>query len=416
MVNERRLMALLRWMSAGGESTDLAELERSFGLPLETLLVETVAGPPRLAAAASPAALRRAEEWMTLCRARGITVLMCEDVPEFAALPQPPLLVFLRGQLGTAPRLSVVGARAASHHGLRNTRRLCGAVAAAGVPIVSGLARGIDAAAHAAALECGGVTVAVLGSGLDECYPPEHAALLERIIETGAAVSEWPPGTPPLPHHFPRRNRLLVALGKALLLVESRLRSGSFTSVRWAADLGREMLVLPGPADAPQSEGPVQLLREGATAVTEAEHILEALSVAGGVSGAVVPHGSKSFSAVQQRLLGILGAEALDLDALVRVSCEPPGSVLAAVLGLEMAGAVQRDDWGAFSVRGASEQRAVVDAEIQHEVQCDSGRDEDQEALQSVAETDAQGGAQVVPAGNAGDEVHHNEERQEQCE
>lgn len=416
MVNERRLMALLRWMSAGGESTDLAELERSSGTTLECLLEEKVQGSPRLAAAASDAARRRAEEWIHVAAARGMCILGCEEVPEFAALPQPPLLVFLRGQLGRSPRLSVVGARAASHHGLRNTRRICGAVAAAGVPIVSGLARGIDAAAHAAALDSGGMTVAVLGSGLDECYPPEHAALLERIIESGAAVSEWPPGTPPLPHHFPRRNRLLVALGKALLLVESRLRSGSFTSVRWAADLGREMLVLPGPADAPQSEGPVQLLREGATAVTEAEHVLEALGVAAGAPAASVPDEAPSFSAVQQRLLGILGAEALDLDALVRVSCEPPGSVLAAVLGLELVGAVQRDDWGAFSVCRRSEQGAVVDAEIQHEMQCDGGRNEDQEALQSVAEPDAQRGAEIVPARHAGDEVHHDEERQEEHE
>jgi DNA processing protein len=414
MVSDARVLALLRWMSVGGEAAQLNELERSFALPLEQLLQETVTGPPRLAAAASSAARAQAEEWLERCRFLGINVDLCTHVPEFAALPEPPLLIFSRGNIGVAPRLAVVGSRAASAHGVRNTRRLCSAVASAGVPIVSGLARGIDAAAHQAALDAGGVTVAVLGCGLDECYPPEHERLLEHILEQGGVVSEWPPGTPPLPHHFPRRNRLLVALGTALLLVESRLRSGSFTSVRWAADLGKEVLVLPGPADALQTEGPMQLLREGATAVSEPDHILEALGL--GIVGAAPITGERlsALTALQQRVLALLGGEALDLDALVRGTCEPPGSVLCAVLNLEHAGLVARDDWGAFSACAKSEQGAVVDAPAQDEVDGDGGQHKNRESLQSVAQPDAQGLREILAAGDRCDQVHHDEQRQEE--
>jgi predicted Rossmann fold nucleotide-binding protein DprA/Smf involved in DNA uptake len=138
MVSDARVLALLRWMSVGGEAAQLNELERSFALPLEHLLQETVTGPPRLAAAASSAARDQAEAWLARCRFLGINVDLCTQIPEFAALPEPPLLIFSRGNIGAAPRLAVVGSRAASAHGVRNTRRLCSAVASAGVPIVSG--------------------------------------------------------------------------------------------------------------------------------------------------------------------------------------------------------------------------------------------------------------------------------------
>jgi DNA processing protein len=325
---------------------------------------------------ADPGLEARIDDLLSRLAAAGFVVDPGPAWPGFAALPDPPLVVFRRGKpYAPGPHLTVVGARAATAYGLRTAERLAGAVAAAGVVVVSGLARGIDAAAHRAALEVGGRTVAVLGSGPDVPYPPEHAELFAAIGEQGTLLTEHLPGAPPLARHFPRRNRLLAALGDAVWLVEARLRSGSLTTVRWAADLGRDVLVTPGPVDSPTAEGPLALIREGATAVGALEHLLSALGMepspdrTSARTPAEAPFGRRSsfadaratpqepprpstgvLSAVEERLLALANGGAVDLDELVRRGGDAPSTVWTAVLALEARGLLRRaEDGRSFS-------------------------------------------------------------------
>ena len=173
--------------------------------------------------------------------------------------------------------MAVVGSRAASDSGRRLTRRLSRDLAAAGCVVVSGMARGIDGQAHEGALDVGGRTDAVLGTGLDVIYPPEHLDLYERLLETGRIWSEFVPGTQPLPLHFPRRNRILVGLAHALVVVEGNERSGARSSVDHALDQGREVMAVPRDPSHPGAELPNRLLKEGARPVTSADDVLEAL-------------------------------------------------------------------------------------------------------------------------------------------
>ena len=199
--------------------------------------------------------------------------------PRIAALRDAALLLAVRGDpkaLGGA-FAAIVGARRATAYGLAVARRLAADLAAHGVGVVSGLARGIDAAAHRGALEAGGCTVAVLGCGPDRVYPPGHERLAEEIVGRGAVVSELPPGAPPFAYHFPLRNRLISALSEAVVVVEARARSGSLITVEHAAEQGREVLAVPGPIDAPESEGPNRLLRDGVAPALDAGDVLRAI-------------------------------------------------------------------------------------------------------------------------------------------
>ena len=422
MVSAERMQALLCWQAANGTAVDLAELERKRGRPLEWLLQTECAVPARLLDARSSEAAAWAVATQERCAELGITIMAGEDAPVLARLPIPPLLLYVRGDMQAGASLGVVGSRTASAYGLRTTERICSELAAGGITIVSGLARGIDAAAHRAALEAGGRTVAVLGCGLDIAYPREHRSLMEEIANNGGLLSEWPPGVPPLPHHFPQRNRLLVALSSALLVVEARIRSGTFTSVRWAADLGCQVLVVPGPVDAPLAEGALQLLRDGATPVGNAAHVLEALGIATaeqaaapGLARGLSPAQSTMLSAQETRVLALLGAECLDLDEIVRGLAEAPGSLLATLMSMELRGLVARDDSFAWRALRLPE-RAVTDGEVEHPVQDQGDADEHDHSCDEVAQPMAQGNAHAVAPGDCSDEVHHQEERKEEQE
>ncbi|HPR64780.1 MAG TPA: DNA-processing protein DprA [Thermoanaerobaculia bacterium] len=194
-----------------------------------------------------------------------------------ARISDPPLLLFLRG---TFPErdltLAVVGGRKASPYGLQAAAAISADLGRSGIHIVSGLARGIDGAAHRAVLEVEGVTTAVLGSGLDRLYPLEHGKLAEAILDTGGAIlSEYPPGTPPLPHHFPRRNRIIAGLSRGVIVIEAGLRSGSLITARLAVEENRDVFVVPGSIFQPSFAGSHRLLREGAILVTGSADILE---------------------------------------------------------------------------------------------------------------------------------------------
>jgi DNA processing protein len=202
-------------------------------------------------------------------------------------IPDPPSdLLYARGdhvaEALAAPTVAVVGARACSGYGAQVARMLARDLAAAGVTVVSGLARGIDGEAHRGALDADGRTVAVLGCGIDRDYPAAHAELARRIAETGGILSEYEPGVEPAPWRFPARNRIIAALADAVVIVEARSRSGALITVDLAMEIGRPIYAVPGEITSALSEGTNDLLRHGwATALTSALDVLEALGIEG---------------------------------------------------------------------------------------------------------------------------------------
>ena len=228
-------------------------------------------------------ALTLSRRRVTLAAAMSTTIrpLSCDD-PRYPArlaelTPAPPL--WIRGAVDDddALAIAIVGARRATPYGLEVAARLAGDLAARGVTIVSGFARGIDSAAHRAALDAGGRTIAVLGCGVDIIYPPENARLADAVETRGALVTQFPPGTAPLPYHFPTRNRTLAALALGVVVVEAAERSGSLSTAGFAADLGREVFAVPGKITSPTSAGVHRLLRDGARLVEDWTDVVQEL-------------------------------------------------------------------------------------------------------------------------------------------
>ncbi len=261
--------------------------------------------------------------------------------PLLRSLPDPPLALYVRGRLPQGPCVAVVGTRRPSGEGVEVARRMAADLAAAGVCVVSGLARGIDAAAHRGALEVQGATVAVLGCGIDRVWPADHADLCEAVASQGAVISEYPPGTPPLRHHFPARNRILAGLSQAVVVVEARERSGALITAEFALELGREVFAVPGCVLNPRSRGPHQLLREGAHLAESAEDVLSVLGLPSRRSSTPAPPPESAS------LLELLG-EPSHLDELVRATGQSAAAVSAALLALEVRGLVRRLPGGRY--------------------------------------------------------------------
>ena len=261
----------------------------------------------------------------------------------------PPAL-WLRGSLEPSnSALAIVGSRNASAAGLKFTRRIAAALGEAGLIVVSGLARGIDSAAHEAALATG--TVAVLAGGLDVIYPPENAKLHAAIAEKGLLVSEMRPGSVPRAEHFPRRNRIISGLSRAVIVVEAALRSGSLITARYAGEQGRDVLAVPGSPLDPRSEGTNRLIRQGATLVTSADDVLEALGSMAPNSGAFLREPDEEIFSTpaasiaerdRERILSLLSPTAIGVDDLIRESGLPAASVLGILLELDLAGRIVR--------------------------------------------------------------------------
>ena len=203
------------------------------------------------------------------------------DDPDFPVLLKeifdPPLVLTIRGKLPQPvfPAIAIVGSRRASRYGLSQANHFARELASSGIHIVSGLARGVDAAAHRGALDAGGSTLAVLGCGASITYPPEHETLSAQIENSGAILSEFNLNSLPLPHHFPRRNRLIAGLAQAVLVIEAARKSGSLITARLACEYGRDIHVVPGPVDRSGSWGTGRLLRDGAVPVLTPEHVME---------------------------------------------------------------------------------------------------------------------------------------------
>jgi len=262
--------------------------------------------------------------------------------PLLAAIHDPPPALFLRGdgEPATLARaaVAVVGARACSAYGRSVARSLSRDLAAAGLVIVSGMARGIDGEAHRGALEAVGTTVAVLGCGVDRDYPAAHAELARRIGERGLVVSEYEPGVEPAPWRFPARNRIIAGLCSATVIIEARERSGALITADFALEEGREVLAVPGEITSALSDGTNALLRLGATPVTSAGDILELFDLAPSLPKPA------ALGETAQALLERLRDGALTADELVRVSGIDPAQVSAALIELELARSVALED------------------------------------------------------------------------
>jgi DNA processing protein len=272
---------------------------------------------------------------------RGIVVRSSGDAgyPEaLHDLPDPPPVLFASGALTTldAPVVAIVGTRQATAYGERVTREIAGALARAGACVVSGMARGIDAAAHRAALDAGGRTAAVLGTGVDIAYPVAHRALHARIAREGLLLSEELPGDRATAGSFPRRNRIIAALARVIIVVEAGTRSGALITATHALELGRTVAAVPGPIDAPQSAGTNELLRDGATVIAS---VADALALAGCTAPA---QGERAVLTGDERAVwDALAAGPLDADALTARAALPARRCLAAITTLEVSGAIE---------------------------------------------------------------------------
>jgi DNA processing protein len=265
-----------------------------------------------------------------------------------------PDVLYVRGALTSEDALAVavVGSREPTEYGLGVAEEIAAELAARGVTVVSGLARGIDGAAHRGALRAGGRTIAVLGSGVDVIYPPEHRRLAEEIIERGALVSQFPTGTPARSFHFPVRNRVIAGMTLGVVVVEAAAKSGALITARLAAELGREVMGVPGRVTSPASRGVHALIKDGAALVEGADDVVAALPgrwrecVAPGASpparhGALRPDATEA-SGDDHLVLRAVGGEPVTIDDVIGRTGLGSGRAAAVLLGLELAGRVRQ--------------------------------------------------------------------------
>lgn len=325
-------------------------------------------GPAAIAALRDPdeARLQAARQWL---RTPGCTLLTF-DAPgwpeSLARLEDAPLALWLRGriELLAEPQLAIVGSRNPSHDGRETARAFAAHLARAGLVITSGLASGIDAAAHEGALAATGDTVAVLGCGADEVYPQGNRELAARIAAKGLLVSEYPPGTPPLRHHFPARNRIISALSLGVLVVEAATRSGSLITARLAAEQGREVFAIPGSIHNPMARGCHRLIRDGAKLVETSDDVLGELATQLGPMlqakaaepveptheelGQTLPALDPDYA----KLLSSMAFAPASMDQLMQRTGLTPETLSSMLLILELQGAVEMLPGGRYATRG----------------------------------------------------------------
>jgi DNA processing protein len=310
----------------------------------------------------APAASISSFDWRRVTRQQaaaaarcGATLVLLDD-PGYPAslrpIDLPPPFLLVQGDLRRADGLAVavVGSRRGTPYGLRMAERLGSDLGGRGVTVVSGLARGVDTAAHRGALNAGGRTVAVLGSGVDVVYPPENRRLAAEVVAAGAVVSQFPMGTPPLPHHFPARNRLIAGMTLGTVVVEAAERSGALITARLAGELGREVYAVPGNVSSPGSQGTNSLIQDGAKLVQGWEDIVaEWPSLWRGAlrqpSEAELPGEPGSGAAMvpgERAILAALGDKPVAVDAVVEGSRLPSNQVSAGLIALELRGLVRR--------------------------------------------------------------------------
>jgi len=294
------------------------------------------------------------EELKALGRLK-VTVVTLSDrryPPRLKAIHDPPSLLYVTGELteADAHAVAIVGARRITPAGRLVTERLSRDLAAAGFTIVSGMARGADAAAHRGALAAGGRTIAVMGCGIDRTYPPEHGDLRQAIERHGAVISEFPLGAFPHAHHFPRRNRLISGLSLGVVVTEAKLESGSLITARAAAEQGREVFAVPGPIHSDTSRGPNGLIKQGAKLVEGAEDVIEEVEpqLDAGFRDrlknrkACPIESQPELEQKQSMILGLLSADPIHIDELISKTRLPAADISGALLEMELKGLIRQ--------------------------------------------------------------------------
>lgn len=329
--------------SCWGHAAEHLRAGRPAGVVLDDLIAEG-----RLDRTSDPATVRaRAAAAIGRAAEREMTPVAWSDPaypPALAAIVDPPFVLWARGVVAALnrPAVAIVGSRVASFYALTVAERLASDLAGCGIVVVSGLARGVDSAAHRGALAAGGPTIAVLGSGVDVIYPPEHAPLAREIAATGIVMSELVPGTPPLPPFFPLRNRIISGLSRAVVVIEAGERSGSLITARCALDQGRDVLAVPGNVLSGRNRGGHALIRDGAKIVDSADDILEELGTA------AAPVGRPAAGENDPILACLTPGEPADLDAIAERSGVGSARLLPRLLELELMGLVARSGGGRF--------------------------------------------------------------------
>ncbi|HEU0200068.1 MAG TPA: DNA-processing protein DprA [Burkholderiaceae bacterium] len=338
------------------------QLLRVFGLPTAIFsagraALARVVPEPAAHALAAPCdeAIERTiaatETWLAASPTHALLTLADAAYPPgLLTITDPPPLLYASGriELLQRPALAIVGSRSATRQGSENAEEFARALARAGITIVSGLALGIDAAAHRGALAAlndgaDASTIGVVGTGIDVIYPTANAVLTKTMRERGLVISEFPLGLPPLPTNFPRRNRIIAGLARGVLVVEAALRSGSLITARQAAEQGREVFAIPGSIHAPQSKGCHRLIKDGAKLVEVATDILEELQFKNAPGAApAAASGDESLPPQQRSLLEALGFDPVDLDRLAARTERDTGSLTADLLQLELARYIER--------------------------------------------------------------------------
>ncbi len=348
-----RVSALFKELRQRDPQTSLVTLLDALGAPPENQrgLVEAARSAAASALASGAAAGMQAIAWFD---PRYPALLNC--------VGDPPPVLWARGttDVFARPAVAIVGSRAATTYALDVAGRLAGELADRGILVVSGLARGVDSAAHRGCLEAGGATVAVLGSGVDTVYPPEHESLAETIASNGVVVSELGPGAMPLPDHFPLRNRIISGISLAVVVVEASEKSGSLITARCAMEQGRDVMAVPGSVLTGRNRGSHGLLKDGAKVVETADDILEELGWPGSAGGAILP-GSEGPArptagrAASDPLLAHLEpGEVYRLDELVEATGTAASKLLPRLMELELRGQISAVGGGRFARRADS--------------------------------------------------------------
>lgn len=278
---------------------------------------------------------------------KSVQAVRCTDAAypaQLREMPDAPIVLYMKGGYVPEDRFSiaVVGSRRHSHYGEAATQSLCGELSLRGFTIVSGMARGIDTLAHKSALASGGRTVAVLGSGIDVCYPPENRALMERIGNSGCVMTEFPPGTMPNRENFPRRNRIISGLSLGVLVIEATADSGSLITAQYALEQNREVFALPGNITSPHSEGTNELIRQGARMVLRPDDIIRELApqLKGFIREAEKV--KADMTEEEGRICAVLSREPKHIDSLSRDAGVAVNRLLNLLLSLELKGLVRQ--------------------------------------------------------------------------
>ncbi len=390
-MTREELSAWLRLSAADGiGSLTATKLLQKFGLPEQIFLQSAEALSAGLSAKQVkallapnpelPALIEATWSWLTDRSAAWRTVVSLADTDYPKALlqlPDPPVLLYITGSQAiyehiaakeTADDIAIVGSRNATPQGLANARNFACAFAQSGMHIVSGLALGIDGAAHEGALDAqrdfgsaAGSTVAVVGTGLDRVYPKRHHDLAHRIVQHGLIMSEFQIGTPPLAENFPRRNRIIAALTQGTLVVEAAIQSGSLITARQALDLGKDVFAIPGSIHSPQAKGCHHLIKQGAKLVESAQDVIEELPIKPSMdlanamisralhADSVPASSSKNLKNIQENpLFEALGYDPISLDNLIDRTGIPAATLQVQLLELELLGEVARLPGGLF--------------------------------------------------------------------